>query len=162
MPEVLHTASIQIIGTYMLVDCDQWEHTFQTDTGRSEAAQRIADACNRRLSGEATTAEWDEEWALHLIDAKGSGVEILCVTDAISVPGTVGEDIRRALATKQQKFAGRRWADLHVLVMDARLSLTSTDYAALALSHVPDDQLSQFDVIGLVHGEDIAAVWEKS
>jgi hypothetical protein len=162
MPEVLHAASSQITGAYMLVDCDQWEHTFQTDIGRSQAAQRIANACNRRLDGEITTAEWDEEWALHLMDVNGSGVEILCATAAVSVPGMVAEDVSRAMAAKHRKFAGQRWADLHVLVMDARFSLTSTDYAALALSHVPDEQLSQLDVIALAHGDDIEIVWEKT
>lgn len=161
MPEVLHAASSQITGAYMLVDCDQWEHTFQTDIGRSLAAQRIANACNRRLAGEITTAEWDEEWALHLMDVNGSGVEILCATAAVSVPGMVAEDVSRAVAAKHRKFAGQQWADLHVLVMDARFSLTSTDYAALALSHVPDEQLSQLDVIALAHGDDTEMVWEK-
>jgi hypothetical protein len=161
MPAVLHAASSRITGAYTLVDCDQWEHRFQTENGRDEAVQRIVDACHRRLGGEKTIAEWDEEWALHLTDVSGSGVDILCVTEAVSIPDMVAEDVSRAVAAKHRKFTGRRWADLHVLVMDARLRLTSRDYVALALSHVPDEQLSQFDVIARVHGDDIEMVWEK-
>ena len=159
--EVLRVAASMVTGAYMLVDCGQWEHSFSTDAGRSRAARGIAEACRRRLAGEITVAEWDEEWELHLIDGAGSGVEILCATAAVSVSGMVAEDVSRAVNAKHRKFVGQKWADLHVLVMDARVRLAKADYAAIALSDVPDEQRSQFDLVALAHGDDIEEVWRK-
>ena len=159
--EVLREASNGIEGTFMLVDCSQGEHSFHTEAGRSAAAERIAEGCRQRLAGEGGRADWDEEWKLYLLDPLGSGVEILSATKAVSVPDMVSEDVTRAVRTKSQKFAAKRWADLHILVLDARFSLASADHATFALSHVPEQQLSEFDLVALAHGTNIESIWGK-
>lgn len=106
-------------------------------------------------------AQWDEEWDLLLIDPDGTGVEILCVTEAFSPEGAVAEDVSRAVGTKHKKFADKRWAELHVLVMDTRVPLDVSDYAALAISCVPTDQLSDLDLVALARGDSVVALWWK-
>lgn len=161
MNDVLKLASERVEGAFWLVDDGEWEHRFRTDDGRLAAAERIAAACRRAALGQAVEAAWDDEWELTLVDPSGSGVRVLSVTEAISVPGMVADAVTGAVAVKRQKFTGRRWADIHLLVMDAQFPLMPSDYAAFALSQLDDEELAGLDVVLLAREDSLDLVWER-
>lgn len=161
MNDVLQLASERVDGAFWLVDDGELEHCFRTDDGRLAAAERIAAACRRAALGEVVEAAWDDEWELTLVDPSANGVRVLSVTAAISVPGMVADAVTGAVAVKRRKFTGRRWADIHLLVMDAQFPLMPSDYAAFALSQLEDEELAGLDVVLLACGDSVDLVWER-
>ena len=161
MNDVLRLASEQVDGEFWLVDDDQLEHSFRTDEGRFVAAEHIAAACRRAALGQRIEAKWDDEWELTLVDPSQNGVRVLSVTEAVSVPGMVTRAVTQAVAVKRQKFSAGRWADLHVLVMDAQFPLMPSDDATFALSQLDDEELAGLDLVMLAHHDETDLVWDR-
>ena len=140
-------------GRFMLVD-EGFQHSFFTDKGKEAFYDAVASACKRRLAGDASTFSWNEEWQLtRLRDSeKGEddkdGVWILACTDARSVPECVEEDLQYILGKALPKFV-RRWAQLHVLVLEEHIDI-HTDLIQATVAGLSPAQLPNVDYVVLV------------
>lgn len=103
----------------MLVDCDTYEHSFFTDEARHKFGQALAEACAERLANRNGALSWNEEWQLLRLDDDDDppSVEVMAVA-VIDVRESVEAALARLVDAALEKFEARRWADLHVLVLD--------------------------------------------
>jgi hypothetical protein len=133
-------------GRFLLVD-EGLEHSFFTDEGREAFYDAVASACGRRLGGDASTFTWNEEWQITRLEDGGEeeddkdGVWIMACTEARSVPDTISECLNDVLDNALRKFT-KRWACLHVLVLEENVSahteLIRETVASLGPSRLPN------------------------
>ena len=146
-------------GAYWLEDDGSLEHRFLTEEGVERAALSIATACRTAANDGSATAQWFDEWELELDDPSGTGVWPVAVTDAIPASLPISQDVRKAVDAKSKKFAGQRWADLHVLALDARTPFTAAEDVATELADLNPVDLANFDLILQVDGASAERVW---
>ena len=149
-------------GSYLVVDDGQWEHSFVTDEGKQAFVQSLVEACRRRSEGEASEFHWVEEWKLHRgEDLQPGQVDIICVTEARSVPGANAEAIDLVLDDALRKFEGRRWGDVHVVVLDRAGPGLSVDYLLDAIRLYSAEVLDAVDLILVADDTVISEGWRS-
>jgi hypothetical protein len=150
-------------GIFWLMDDGEWEHKFLTDRARDDFARALVSACERIRSGGETILAWDEEWELLPTGSDRDGVWICAATDAQDVPSVAVQALGRAVRDGMQKFATRRWAELHVLVIDNRGVLLPAGMAeAIATRLEPADQ-QVLDLLLLIdRGQTVRRLWPTS
>jgi hypothetical protein len=122
-PKITKPLLDRITGRFMLID-EGLEHKFVTDEGRAAFSDAVVAACQRRLKGDASRFSWYEEWELRRIDGgeeegdSEDGVWVVTCTEARDVRESVAECIYYVLEKAVRKFAVKRWAELHLLVLD--------------------------------------------
>lgn len=137
--ELLKPLMERVAGKFMLV-AEGLEHSFVTAEGRSAFYDAVVAACERRLKGDASPFGWYEEWELTRTEDseededERDGVWIIATTEARNVVESVAECVYAVLSNALRKFA-KRWADLHLLVLEesfhAREQLVAQVVAAL-------------------------------
>lgn len=157
----LRDASARISGRYMLVDEGQLEHSFETEEGRQQFIDAVVDACNRRASGSEAFAEWNEEWGVSHDDDGEPHVQVICVTEARSVPGANAEAIDLVLDSALRKFERRRWADLHVVVLDRTGAMLMPDYLLDAVQSYDDQMFEDVDLILIAEKSETFEAWRS-
>ena len=110
-------------GQFMLVD-EGLQHSFFTAEGKEAFYDTVASACKRRLAGDASTFSWNE------------------------VPESIEEDLKHVLGKALPKFV-RRWAQLHVLVLEENID-THTDFIKGKAAGLGPTQLPNVDYVLLV------------
>jgi hypothetical protein len=142
----------------MLVD-EGPEHSFVTDEGRNAFYDTVVEAYERRLKGDATPFTWYEEWGLerHPEEEDGDdkdGVWVLSVDGPRSIAGSVEECVDHVLDNALRKFATKRWANLHVLVLEASISAPAR-FVPKVLADRESGDLKDMDIILVVDDGEI-------
>lgn len=159
--EIMKPLFDRITKAFMLCD-EGLEHSFVTDEGRAAFLDAVDVACQRRLKGDASPFSWYEEWELRRIDGgegegdSKDGVWIITCTEARDVKESVAECIFHVLERAIKKFAVKRWAELHLLVLDNYMgdcTFVHEQLAAEVVSNPQSDNLQNVDLI-LVVDED--------
>lgn len=137
--ELLKPLMERVTGKFMLVD-EGLEHSFVTAEGRGAFYDAVVAACERRLKGDASPFSWYEEWELTRTEGseedkdEKDGVWIIATTEARNVAESIAECVYTVLSNALRKFV-KRWADLHLLVLEeafhAREQLVAQVVAAL-------------------------------
>jgi hypothetical protein len=155
--------STRLSAQFYLADCDCWSHSFVTEEGREAFATALLAAARMRLVGEPSRMSWLEEWELFRSDDtnNGNGVWFMSVTEAHSVPDAVTAAVDSMLSKSLRKFT-RRWADLHVLVLDRATSIVSSDLVEGAIPNAEPSELALVDVILFTDKSQVRKVWPTS
>jgi len=144
----------RITGQFFLVD-DGLEHLFVTDQGREAFYEAVAKACRMRLEGNFAPVTWYEEWELIRGDNDDEdGVEIIAVTEARHMHSSVGEAVYSIVEKGRKKFAGRRWADRHVLVLETSI-LAPMRLVTGVVRGLEPDELEDIDLLLVVEHDDV-------
>ena len=153
--------SPRLTGKFMLVDERLWEHSFVTEEGKLAFQDALVKACEARLNGHIGPFTWNEEWELTRGNEEGdeSGVLLITVTDARSVPAAVAENVDIMLDKALEKFEDRRWADLHVIVLDRASALMTIDRVHDVLADVSTENFSSVDLVLATDEDDVTQVW---
>jgi hypothetical protein len=161
--ELMQPLLERIDGKFMLVD-EGLAHSFLTDEGRGSFYDAVAAACERRLKGDASPFSWYEEWELiRLEDEKDDeedkdGVWIVTVTEARDMRESVAECVYTMLKNALRKFAEKRWADLHVVVLD-KSAYAPECLAAEAMAALDRDEVRDVNFILLVDGDSVVSCY---
>lgn len=146
-------------GIYWLVDDDEWEHEFQTEAGRQDFFQALSAALRPAREQGQTILKWVEEWELLRDDAGRNGVWIVAVTNAQDVPSVVEQRLTQMLLQGLQKFSDRRWARLHVLMLDNKRMILPHDLAREAVAALSANELSPVDLVLLADRGQTVELW---
>jgi hypothetical protein len=162
-----HSASSEIMkplfnrlsGQFMLVD-EGLEHSFITDEGKAAFFDAVTTACQKRLEGDASAFIWHEEWRLEKTRGQGKkddsmdGVWILACSGVFDVKETVTRCVEYVLENAMKKFAIKRWAELHLLVLEES-ALSNDQLVNEAISNLQRDDLQNVDFILAVHEDKV-------
>ncbi len=151
--EVMQPLLERIDGKFMLID-EGLEHSFFTDEGRNAFYAAVTAACERRLKEDASPFSWYEEWELtREEDDKDDkdGVWIIAVTEARHMRQSVAECVYTMLDNALRKFAEKRWADLHVVVLE-KFTYAPEQLVAEAIAALEPDEVRDVDFILLIDG----------
>ncbi len=141
-PDIMSRIRDKISGKFMLVD-EGLEHSFITQECKDAFVEAVVAACKRRLKGNTNDFKWYEEWELARIDNKDSkdGVWIIASTGAHSMQASVDQCVHYSLENAIRKFKRTpRWADLHVVVLEASLGSPSGLAAGAVETFQPQDR----------------------
>ena len=156
--------SNRLPGSFMLVDCDTYEHSFLTDEAREEFALALVAACEQRIATGNGPLTWNEEWGLHRFDEDDGdephppSVHVLAV-EVIDVAESTTGSVTRMIDAALQKFASRRWADLHVLVLEKADGILPTDRVSDAISAIDPSDLHELDLILYIDDATTTKLW---
>lgn len=141
----------RIAGSIFLID-HGLEHSFHTDDGVNEFLRTLEVACREGRTGSTHTLTWHEEWELTKTDDESDpGVWIICVTEARDVSSSVGECLDTMLSSALRKFETRRWADLHIVVLDSASALMTAERTLPLLTAYAPDELPAVDLVLLAN-----------
>jgi len=161
--EIMQPLFDRLTGKFMLVD-EGVEHSFVTDEGRAAFFDAVVAACQRRLKGDASPFSWYEEWELRRIDVgeeegdSQDGVWIMTCTEARDVRESVAECIYYVLEKAIKKFAVKRWAELHLLVLDNYMGdyrFVHVQLATEVVSNLQPDNLQNVDFILIINEDKV-------
>jgi hypothetical protein len=154
--ELLRPLQERVNGKFMLVD-EGLEHSFVTDEGRIAFYDAVVAACERRLKGDASPFSWCEEWELKRTEDSEEGgddedgVWIFTAPEARKIRESVAECVYAVLTNALRKFAVKRWADLHVLVLEESIHPREQSVTEVVAALEPDD-IRDVDLVLLVAG----------
>lgn len=159
--DLLRPLMERVNGKFMLVDQNGFEHSFFTDEGRNAFYDSVVDAWEKRLKEDAPPFTWHEEWQLTRLEddnenaeADEDGVWIIAVTEAREVRESVAECVYTVLENALRKFASKRWADHHVLVLEGSIS-TPQLLVSEVVADLETDEIRDMDFILLVDGDEV-------
>lgn len=164
-PESYERLLSQMEGQFLLVD-DGFDHVFVTEEGRNQFCDVLLESWARRLDGDASSFMWYEEWELErakdLDDLQGDddedGVCVLAVSEPRDLTECTAETINAILPSALRKFAARRWADRHVLVLETSAVAPARVVTDLFLLVEPK-RLQAIDLVLAVDGDNINQVY---
>jgi len=159
--------------SFVLWEYDESDHCFFTQSGITEAAKRIVDACWDVVVQERqrVDVEWEEEIALFAPMDSGEqtridGGPLLTITPVEELATALESEVRRAVSAKRGKFLrrdGQRWASLHVLVLDVHSPLFEDPSTVAAIfASMEDANLAGVDLVLLVRGMSWDLVWKRA
>ena len=157
--EIMKPLLDRIAGKFMLID-EGLEHSFVTDEGRVAFFDAVVAACQRRLKGDASPFSWYEEWELKRIEGDGkeddskNGVWIIAATEARDMRESVAECIYYVLENAVEKFAVKRWAKLHLLVLE-KSTFAHEQLVNEAVSNLQPDNLQNVDFILIIDDDKV-------
>jgi hypothetical protein len=167
--EEVQRVSPRLMGTYFLADEGQWEHSFVTDAGREAFLKRVQTACAATDSAGAVPLEWTEEWELLRHPLAGDpgedepdGVWITCATEARDLGSAVAEAVGSMVEKGLRKFAARRWAHVHILVLDNSSVLTSLDRVQDVVGGFEAAELAPLDQLLYLEGDVLTPLWLRT
>lgn len=132
----------RISGKFMLID-EGLEHSFITQECKEAFEEAVVAACKGRLEGKTGPFDWYEEWDLTRIDSEDGedGVWIIASTGAHSMQASVEQCVHYSLENAIRKFRRTpRWADLHVVVLEASLGSPASLAAGAVETFQPQDR----------------------
>jgi len=135
----------RISGKFMLMD-EGLEHSFITQECKGAFEEAVVAACKGRLAGKTGPFDWYEEWDLTRIESEDGedgedGVWIIASTGAHSMQESVEECVHYSLENAIRKFRKtQRWADLHVVVLEASLGSPASLAAGAVETFQPQDR----------------------
>jgi hypothetical protein len=139
------------------------EHTFVTDEGREAFAQAVVSACEAAKVTRTAPVEWYEEWELiRSDDGEESSVQIISATEARDVGQMVESAVYSMLEKAIIKFAGERWAALHVVVFDRQQFFMTAERVRGAMSEIDSDEIAALDFVLLADGDSVEQVWPSA
>ena len=160
LSELLRPLMERIEGKFMLVD-EGLQHSFVTEDGRNAFYDAVVGAYERRVNGDATQFTWDEEWELRRLEHDDEededdkdGVWIIAATEARHMRESVGECIDAVMDNALRKFDGRRWADYHVLALEASIHAPERLVTEVVAAFEPGE-LEDVDFILLIDGKKV-------
>ena len=139
---------------------ERLEHSFVTGEGKEAFYEAVVAAYQRRLKGDTSRFTWYEEWELTRLgddDDAGDdedGVWIIAATEARDMTESTAECVYGVLDDALEKFAKRRWAALHVIVLERRTFIREGLVTELTQTPGPDD-LPEVDLVLFVDGDHI-------
>ncbi len=157
--ELLSPLKNQVGGHFRLIDLqDKKWHSFVTEAGRRAFLEAVLQACNAPLQGATHPFEWYEEWRLEKVGDSGADeddawVQVFGPSEAVGVDVAMEDCVNAALASAGEKFK-RRWADLHILVLQAA-EPNRAQAAAEVLASLDDEDTRNVDLILLVDGTQV-------
>ncbi len=146
----------RISGKFMLID-EGLEHSFITQECKEAFEEAVVAACKDRLEGKTSPFDWYEEWDLTRIDSEDGedGVWIIASTGAHSMQASVEQCVHYSLENAIRKFRRTpRWADLHVVVLEASLG-SPTSLAAGAVETFQPQDRGLINHFLIVEGENV-------
>lgn len=154
-------ASARLDGMYFVVDEGQWEHSFVTQAARDRFVDALVEACLQRASGELARISWKEEWRLLRGDDLMPGeVDVVAVTEARSVPHANQEAVDLVYGDALAKFEGKRWADLHIVVLDTfGGAMLSLDYLMDAIASYEEISAEFIDFAFVAEEKQLHPAW---
>ena len=159
--ELLRPLMERVAGKFMLVDDKGFQHSFFTDEGRAAFHDAVVDAFEKRVKGVASPFTWYEEWKLTRLEDAGEdtrgdrdGVWIIAVTEARDMRESVAECVYTVLDNALRKFAWKRWADHHVVVLEGSIAAPQPLVSEVVAALEPDE-LRDIDLILLVDGHEL-------
>jgi len=157
--ELLGPLHKRVAGKFMLVD-EGLEHSFVTDEGRIAFYDVVVAAWERRLNGDASPFSWYEEWELTRLEDEEDkdGVWIMTFTKARDMRESVAECVKTMLKNALRKFAEKRWADLHVVVLD-KSTYDPERLVAEAMAALDPDEVRHVNFILLVDGDSVVSCY---
>lgn len=151
----------EIQGSFLLVD-EGVEHSFVTDSGREAFRTAVINACTRRLTGITGTFEWLEEWELKKVASDEDGVQVMAVTEAFDVRESVQECVEAMVEKGLAKFLKRRWADFHILVLEASTYALPLRFVKGAITNVDPTRLLGVDQVLFVDDGQVTQLYPSS
>jgi hypothetical protein len=156
--EIMNRIREKVTGKFMLID-EGLEHSFVTEECKDAFVDAVVAACNRRLEGNIAPFDWNEEWELARIDDGDGdhtqgGVWIIATSGACSMQASVKECVHAVLDNAVRKFKRKRWADLHVVVLESS-GLTPAGLAANSIETFESDDKGRVDHFLLVEGKSV-------
>lgn len=119
--DLLIPLSNRVQGAFFLDDKGP-EHFFVTEEVRNAFYDTIADACQTCSEGESVLVKWHEEWKLTKTRERESGeqdgVWVVAASDVFNIGDASRTAVKDILGKASPKFQSKRWANLHVLVID--------------------------------------------
>jgi len=139
--EIMNRLSKKVMGKFMLIDAGL-EHSFITQECKDAFEEAVVAACKRCLEGNNDPFDWYEEWELIKIDNESGedGVWIIATTDARSMPESVEQCVHDNLNNAMEKFRGRQWANLNIIVLETFLSSPASLVAQAVENFMPRDR----------------------
>lgn len=109
-------AAGQVSGLFHLHD-KQTAGEVHTEEAQRELKEIIIDACNElSVTGESQKqVEWFEEWCVYRL--KGTGADVSFVVSGWAGPEVIRGLLKEIVRSGNAKFAQRRWAPTHVLLI---------------------------------------------
>jgi len=155
---IMQPLNQSIEGDLFLID-DGNEHSFFTDVGKAQFLDVLRSAYASKKFGSTEVLTWYEEWQIIKIDQPGEdredGVEIIAVTAARDVRASVQECLDTVIAGALSKFGGKRWANLHVVVLEVETILMTPERSLPVIGDYSAAELSDVDLMLLVHDDDV-------
>jgi len=155
-PELMSNIKERVTGKFMLID-EGLEHSFITQECKEAFEEAVVAACKGCLEGKTSPFDWYEEWELTRIDNEDGedGVWIIASTGAHSMQASVEQCVHYSLDNAIRKFRRTpRWADLHVVVIEASLGCPAGLAASAVERFMPEDR-ALIDHFLIVEGENI-------
>jgi hypothetical protein len=155
----------RISGRFMLVD-EGLEHSFFTDEGKEAFYLAVTSACKRRLEGDPSPFSWNEEWQINRLrdseegEEDRDGVWIIACTEARSVPASIEENLEHVLNNALRKFV-KRWAPIHILVLDEPIDTHARQTQETIVSFGPD-RMPNLDYVLLVSNDKVIQCYPNS
>ena len=146
----------RVSGTFMLSD-QGLNHSFFTQRGIDDFHQAVVDAWQRRVAGETAPFKWNEEWQLTRLapeEDDEDGVYVVAVSEVRGMAESAADVVDAVLENVQRKFSARRWADLHVLVMEGSAG-TREKLVQQVIDDLEPEDFEGIDEILLVNGKDV-------
>jgi len=108
-----------------------------------------------RLEGNFAPVAWCEEWELTRGDNDDEdGVDIIAVTEARDMDSSVREAVYAMVEKGRSKFAGRRWADRHILVLETS-TLAPMRLVTSVVGALEPQELEDIDLLLLVEHDEL-------
>ena len=139
----------------MLVDCDQWEHSFVTAEAEDAFVEALAAVCERCVRDGEAMVDWIEEWKIIRGEDGDGQVDLIVVTNAREVWSSNAEAVDLVLDSALQKFRACRWADYHVIVLDLEGIMLKTELILEVIRGYDDDSLRVADLILVADGDEL-------
>ena len=142
LSEIMNRIRDKISGKFMLVD-EGLEHSFITQECKEAFGEAVVVACKSCLEGKIGPFDWYEEWELTRIDSEDGedGVWIIASTGAHSMQVSVEQCVHYSIESAIRKFRRTpRWADLHVVVLEASLGSPASLAAGAVETFQPQDR----------------------
>jgi hypothetical protein len=164
--EVLRPLTQFIEGAVFLID-EGLEHSFVTDEGRAAFTDVLRSAYEDKRFGIVNPLRWFEEWELikngdhDPTKPEEDQVWMIAVTPARSVYASVEECMDTMMGKALAKFSGKRWADLHVIVLEVQTSLMKPERSVPVIQGIDPNDLADVDLILLVNEEETTAALDK-
>lgn len=153
----------RITGRFFLDDPALTNHDVLGEAERKDLADTIVDACDRmRLTGDGRV-EITETWTLHrLPDGEPEGVRVLTASRARNLQ-ELNRDAALAMVSKAlEKFAVRRWGDLHIIALDKENGMIRERWVGEALAEFLAADLPECDLVVYVDDRAAVPVWTSS
>ena len=106
---------------------------------------------------------WYEEWQLTKVDdEQPGGVQLIAVTEARDLRQSIAECVYAIVEKGQRKFLGKRWADIHVLVLERSSAMIVGRIVEELIDNLEPQEVDDIDMILFVDDASVAQLYPRT